>query len=174
GDLPKDGPAKVVREDPSNPDLLYAGTEFGLFASLDHGAHWVPFGGLPTVAVDDILVHPRDKDLVIATHGRSLYVIDDVSALAALTKDARAEAAKLFPIRPTLGRYPYPGWVDSAGGTVYRGDNPPDGAILTFWVKATGPDPVKIEIKNASDQTVANLTAPAIAGLGRVARDLKP
>ncbi|HEX4823613.1 MAG TPA: hypothetical protein VFV19_04845 [Candidatus Polarisedimenticolaceae bacterium] len=174
GDLPDGGPAKVVREDPTRPDVLYAGTEFGLFATLDRGAHWVPFGGLPTVAVDDILVHPREKDLVIATHGRSLFVVDDVSALGALTKEARSEDAKLFPIRAVLGRYPYPGWVDSSGGTVYRGDNPPDGALLTFWVKATGPDPVKIEIKNASDQTVANLTAPAIAGLGRVAWDLKP
>jgi photosystem II stability/assembly factor-like uncharacterized protein len=174
GDLPADGPAKVLREDPSNPAVLYAGTEFGLFVSLDRGLHWTSFGGLPTVAVDDILVHPREHDLVIATHGRSVYVIDDISAVGALTKDIQAKDAFLFPVRPAFGRFPYPGWEESSGGTVFRGANPPDGAMLTFWVRATGPDPVKIEIANAQGQTVANLTAPAIAGLNRVSWDLKP
>ena len=79
--LPPDGPVKVIREDPGNPSLLFAGTEFGLFASLDRGGHWTTLGELPTVAVDDILVHPRDRDLVIATHGRSLYILDDIRAL---------------------------------------------------------------------------------------------
>jgi len=174
GDLSADGPTKVLREDPGNPNVLYLGTEFGLFASLDRGAHWVPFGGLPTVAVDDLVVHPSERDLVIATHGRSLYVIDDVTALGRLTQDVRAKEASLFPIRAAFGRYPYPGWEDSSGGTVFRGANPPDGALLTFWVQRTGVDPVKIEIQNASGQTVANLTAPAIAGFGRVSWDLKP
>ena len=72
---------KVVREDPSNPALLYAGTEFGLYASADAGRTWTRIGELPTVAVDDIVLHPRERDLVVATHGRSLYVIDDVRPL---------------------------------------------------------------------------------------------
>jgi len=65
--LPADGPVKLVREDPTNPSLLYAGTELGLFASADRGAHWTPVGDLPTVAVDAILVHPRDRDLIVAS-----------------------------------------------------------------------------------------------------------
>jgi photosystem II stability/assembly factor-like uncharacterized protein len=174
GDLPPAGPAKVVREDPSNAKLLYAGTEFGLFVSLDRGGHWVSLGALPTVAVDDILVHPRERDLVVATHGRSLFVIDDLAALEGLTPEARAKDAVLFPVRAAFGRYLFPGWEDSAGGTVYRGANPPDGAILTYWIRDGGPDPVKIEIKNAQGQTVANLTGPAVTGLNRLSWDLKP
>jgi photosystem II stability/assembly factor-like uncharacterized protein len=174
GDLPADGPAKVLREDPGNPDVLYVGTEFGLFVSLDRGVRWSPLGGLPTVAVDDIVIHPRERDVIVATHGRSLYVIDDATPLARLTKEVRAKEAHLFPVRPAFGRYLYPGWEEWAGGAVYRGANPPDGAILTFWVRENAPDPVKIEIKNAAGQTVANLTAPAIAGLNRISWDLKP
>jgi hypothetical protein len=80
----------------------------------------------------------------------------------------------LFPVRGAFGRYPLPGWEDSAGATVYRGANPPDGAILTYWIRDGGPDPVKVEIKNAAGQTMANLTGPAVSGLNRLAWDLKP
>ncbi len=174
GDLPADQPVKLVREDPFNPDVLYAGTEFGLYVSIDRGAHWTVFGGLPTVAVDDILVHPRDRDLIVATHGRSLYVVDDVRAIAELSVETRSKAAFLFPVRAALGRPLFGGWEDSSGSTVYRGSNPSDGAILTYWIKEGGPDPVKIEIKNAQKQTVANLSAAASTGLNRTSWDLKP
>jgi photosystem II stability/assembly factor-like uncharacterized protein len=172
--LPADQPVKVVREDPANADVLYAGTEFGLFVSLDRGKRWTKLGGLPTVAVDDILVHPRDRDLVIATHGRSLFVIDDLTSLEQLTPETRLKPAYLFPVRKVVGRNPLPGWEESSGSTLFRGANPPDGALLSFWIKETGPDPVKIEIKNAQGQTVANLTAPAISGINRTSWDLKP
>jgi hypothetical protein len=174
GDLPLGGPVKVVREDPRNTNLLYAGTEFGLFVSLDRGGHWVPLGALPTVAVDDIVVHPRERDLVVATHGRSLFIVDDLTPLEDLTAEVRDKEAQLFAVRPALGRYPFPGWEDSSGGTVYRGANPPDGAILSYWIREGGPDPVKIEVKNAAGQTVANLTGPAVTGVNRLAWDLKP
>src|SRR5262249_34523655 len=72
-DLPADGPVLVIREDPRNKDLLFAGTEFGLFVSLDAGSSWQRFkAGLPAVAVHDLVIHPRDRDLVIGTHGRSI------------------------------------------------------------------------------------------------------
>src|SRR5439155_994902 len=69
GDLPQGDPVEVVREDPVNPKLLFAGTHFGLFASFHQGAHWVSIGDAPSVRVDDIQIHPRTSDLVIATHG---------------------------------------------------------------------------------------------------------
>jgi photosystem II stability/assembly factor-like uncharacterized protein len=172
--LPPDGPVKVVREDLVNPDVLYAGTEFALYVSVDQGKRWTLFGGLPTVAVDDILVHPTQKDLVIATHGRSVYVIDDLTPLQNLTPEARQKAAYLFPVRKALGRSFLPGWEDSSGSTAFRGANPPEGALISFWIKEGGPDPVKIAIANAQGQTVANLTAAALTGINRVSWDLKP
>ena len=174
GNLPADEPVKVVREDPFNTSVLYAGTEFGLYVTLDRGKSWSKLGGLPTVAVDDIAVHPRDRDLVIATHGRSLYVLDDLRPIEELDATVRAVAAHLFPIRPATGRHPLPGFSDWSGASEYRGANPPDGAMLSFWIKDGSYEPAKIEIKNAQGQTVANLTAPALPGIGRVTWDLKP
>jgi photosystem II stability/assembly factor-like uncharacterized protein len=174
GNLPANGPVKVVREDPSNPRLIFAGTEFGLYVSIDQGSSWTKFGGLPTVSVDDIQIHPREKDLVVATHGRSLYIIDDIQCLEGLTREVLAKAVHLFPLRPARGFYPNDGWEDSAGGAVFRGANPPVGAPITFNVKQLTPDDVKISIANAAGRTVANLSAPGKPGVGRVIWDLKP
>jgi photosystem II stability/assembly factor-like uncharacterized protein len=172
--LPAESPVKVVREDSKNPKVLFVGTEFGLWTTVDGGRSWFKLGDLPTVAVDDIHMQERDRDLIIATHGRSLYVIDDVGGLELLTPAVRAEPAHLFPPRPTLGFVPYPGFVDSNGNAVFRGTNPPEGALLTFWLSSYSPEVVKISITNSEGQPVANLTAPAIAGLNRVNWDLKP
>ncbi|HEX8245398.1 MAG TPA: hypothetical protein VF541_17925, partial [Longimicrobium sp.] len=173
GNLPGDGPVKVLREDLNNPNLLFAGTEFGLFASLDRGRTWRKIGDLPTVAVDDILIHPRDLDLIAATHGRSLYVIDDIRALEMLGDTTRAREAMLFPIRPAVGFQPFSGWADSGGNGVFRGANPPAGALITYYVKRYTGDEVKITVTDASGATVANLTAPGVPGLNRVNWDLK-
>ena len=174
GNLPSHGPVKVIREDPSNPSLLFLGTEFGLFVSLDRGAQWTKWPEFPTVAVDDIVIHPRERDLVVATHGRSLFIVDDIRPLEELTSELAAAPAHLFPPRPVLGDYPLPGIADWGGGVAFRGANPPEGAILSFHVGAQTGDPVKIEIENSSGQPVAKLTAPGLAGFGRVAWDLKP
>jgi photosystem II stability/assembly factor-like uncharacterized protein len=175
GDLPADGPVKLVREDPSNPQVLYMGTELGLFASLDRGARWTPLGGLPTVAVDDLLVHPREKDLVVATHGRSLYILDDVSPLAQITAEVVAREAHLFAPRTAVGTYLLPGFADWAGTTgIYRGANPPEGAILTYWIKEDTGEPVKVAIEGPGERPIANLTGSSRAGLNRVTWDLMP
>lgn len=174
GNLPKDEPADVIREDPKNPDLLYAGTEYGLYVSLDRGATWSRLGDLPTVPVDDIAVHERDRDLVVAAHGRSLFVVDDVTALQELTPEVRGKALHLFPPRPAEARHLLPGWRDSAGKGQFRGENPKEGALLTFWVKEATGDPVKVSVENADGQPVASFDAPGTPGLGRVSWDLKP
>jgi photosystem II stability/assembly factor-like uncharacterized protein len=174
GDLPADHPVKVVREDPRNPEVLYAGTEFALFVSLDRGAHWSRLGELPTVAVDDILVHPRDNDLVVATHGRSLFILDDVRALQELSAEVRAQDAHLFEPRPALAIDPLPGFGEWAGSAVYSGENPPAGALLTYWIKAYTGEPVKIAVKNAGGVPVANLTGKDAPGVHRITWDLKP
>ena len=91
GDLPADVPVRVVREDPHVAGLLYAGTETGVFVSRTDGTHWEPLGkGLPTVPVFDIKIHARDRELVAATHGRSLWILD-VTPLRSMTRKAMGE-----------------------------------------------------------------------------------
>jgi photosystem II stability/assembly factor-like uncharacterized protein len=174
GDLPAGEPVKVVREDPRNPDLLFAGTEFGLFVTTDRGAHWTKLGELPTVAVDDIAIQQRERDLVIATHGRSLYVIDDIGPLEDLTPEAAAEPVHLFAPLSAFGYEPLPGTEDWGGAAVYRGENPKVGALLTWWVKDFTGDEIKIEITNALDQPVAKFKVGGTPGFGRLVWDLKP
>ncbi|MGQ0702889.1 MAG: WD40/YVTN/BNR-like repeat-containing protein [Gemmatimonadales bacterium] len=174
GDLPAEGPVKVIREDPTNPDLLFAGTEFGLFMSLDRGAHWHQFGGLPTVAVDDILIHPRDRDLIVATHGRSLFIVNDITPLEHFTRGIADSAAHLFAPREAIGYYPLPGWNDSEGNAVFRGENPPLGATFTFWIREFTGDGVSLAISDSSGRPVANLSAPGTPGFSRVVWNLQP
>jgi photosystem II stability/assembly factor-like uncharacterized protein len=173
GNLPADGPVKVIREDVQNPNLLFAGTEFNLFVSFDQGSNWMKFGGLPTVAVDDIAIHPRDRDVVIATHGRSLYIVDDIRPLEEFVDSVQKKDAYLFSLRPANGYYPLPGFGDWNGNAVFRGANPPEGAIINYWVKDFTGDGVKISIANAAGQTVANLSGAGTPGFNRMTWDLK-
>ncbi|MGI8889989.1 MAG: VPS10 domain-containing protein [Chthoniobacterales bacterium] len=172
--IPPNDPVEVVREDPVNSNLLYAGTHFGLYASLDAGAHWVKAGGLPNVRVDDLKIHPRTADLIIATHGRSLSILDDTRPFRELTPDVMAKSAYLFTIAPARGFYRLEGFADWNGKGVFRGENPPEGALLSFWVKDFTGDEAKIAITNSAGQPVANLKAPGAPGLGRVNWDLRP
>lgn len=172
--LPPNDPVQVAREDPVNPNLLYAGTQFGLFFSLDQGANWMRLGGVPAVRVDDLKIHPRTHDLVVATHGRSLAILDDTRALRDLTPALAAEPAHLFPIAPVAAAYELSGFADWNGKGVFRGQNPPEGALLTMWVKELTGDEVKITITNSAGTPVASLKAPGIPGLTRVSWNLFP
>lgn len=174
GNLPPDGPVHLAREGLKNPDLLFAGTEFGLYVSLDRGTRWTRFGGLPTVAVNDIVLHPRDKDLVIATHGRSIYVIDDVSPLEEFTPEVSGAAVHLFAPRGAQGYFPNAGWVEFAGSAVYRGANPPEGAIIQYLVKEFTGDEVSIAVATAAGRPVATLKGPGTPGIHRLVWDLLP
>ena len=173
GDLATNNPAIVVREDPGNRNLLYAGTEFGLFVSLNGGTNWVKFGGLPAVRVDDLKLQPREGDLVIATHGRSLYILDDVRALRELTPEIAAKPAHLFSIRPVHGRYLLPGWEDSAGKGWFKGENPPDGALLTVWCREFTGEKFGVTISNSREQVVAKFEQVGTPGLTRLNWDLR-
>ncbi len=173
GDLPADQPVKVVREDPVNPELLFAGTEFGVFATLDRGTHWIPLRGesLPAVMVHDLQIHPRDKDLVAGTHGRSIYILDDITGLEQLTPANLAKSAVLLQPRPAAGFY-----LLERGG-MWGADqfgvpNPPPGANLNYWVKERNYDGAKLKITDSHGQLVRELKGPAEAGLNRVTWDL--
>jgi photosystem II stability/assembly factor-like uncharacterized protein len=172
--LPAGGPVKVVREDPANPDLLFCGTEFGAFASFDRGTRWLPLKqGMPTVAVDDLLIHPRDRDLIAGTHGRSILVLDDIGALEQATAAVLAKPYHLFKPRPARAFFYLPcGGIWGDG--FFKAKNPPFGATIQYWVKEYAPDEVSIEIADASGRTVRKLKGPAGPGFNRVTWDLQP
>ena len=172
--IPPNDPVEVAREDPVNPNLLYAGTHFGLFASIDQGARWVRIGDLPNVRVDDLQIHPRSADLVIGTHGRSIEILDDTRAFRELTPEIMAKPAHLFTVAPVAGCYLLSDFADWNGKGVYRGENPPEGALFTFWVKEFTGDEVKIAVTNSSGQPVANLKSAGAPGFNRLNWNLRP
>jgi hypothetical protein len=174
GDLPANDPVEVVREDPVNSKLLYAGTHFGLFASFDQGTHWVRIGDVPSVRVDDIQIHPRTSDLGIGTHGRSIAVLDDSVPFREFTPEIAAKAAHLFTVRSVTGAYLQPGFVDANGKGIYRGQNPPEGALFTIWIKEFTGDEIKVTVTKSTGQPVANLKTPGAPGLTRLNWDLRP
>lgn len=137
------GFAHVIEEDPLEPNLLFLGTEFGMYASLDRGASWMEWrNGLPPAPVRALVVHPRDHDLVVGTHGRAAYVIDDVRPLRAIAGEPALAAAPLhvFPSAPAIQ------WVEaeaqgyrSTGHAMFMGDLRPFGALIHYWVAKPGP-----------------------------------
>ena len=140
GDLPARGSVWVVVQDREKRDLLFAGTEFGVFFTVNGGGKWVQLtGGLPTIAVRDIAIQPREQDLVLATFGRGFYVLDDYTPLRRLTPDGMDQPAALLPVRnawmfvPSL---PY-GWKGKGflGESFYAAPNPPFGAVFTYYLK---------------------------------------
>lgn len=175
GDLPQEDPVRVIAEHPGQPRVLFAGTEGGLFASFDQGQHWKPFGGLPPAPVDDLAFQARERDLIVATHGRSLYVLDDLGALGECSEEILAKEAHLFTLRPVKAVSLLPSNKDSSGKVgAFRGANPPEGLPITFWLKAfTGEDP-SIVISDGQGQTVATLKGSGKPGFQRLVWDLRP
>ncbi|MBI3721488.1 MAG: hypothetical protein HY248_02960 [Fimbriimonas ginsengisoli] len=171
-DLPKDSPVLVVREDPVNAKLLFAGTEFGIWTSLDGGAHWVRLGErLPTVAVDDIAIHPREHDLVVGTHGRSIWVMDDISPLEQWSAVA-ADSIAFFAPRGALEFYGM-GLGGIWGQRMFRAKNPAFGAYFNYWLASEQEDGASLTIADTAGVTVRKLTGPATRGLHRVVWDLQ-
>jgi photosystem II stability/assembly factor-like uncharacterized protein len=166
-DLPPEGPVHVIREDPHHRELLFVGTEYGLFASIDGGGHWFRLeNGLPTVAVHDLVIHPRDRDLVIATHGRSLYVMD-ISPLEEFKPEVLAAPVHLFDIKPAVA-FHYGRGRGYHGAKPYIAPNPPYGAVIYYHLKSAVSEAVQILITDPVGQTVAKLKGPQEAGLHRV------
>jgi hypothetical protein len=174
GDLPA-GNVNVVREDPKNRNLLYAGTEYAMFISLDGGKQWKPFmTGLPTVRIDDILVHPRDNDLIIGTHGRSIWIIDDISALQQMTDQAVAADVTLFPPRSAVAWRQDPTQSITVGGNKYfRGDNPTPGTAISYYLKSAPAGDVKLTITDVTGRVVREIAGTKDAGLNRVQWNLR-
>lgn len=130
--LPDTGWVWVVREDPKVPGMLWAGTELGLHVSYDGGANWQPMhlGNLPTVSVHDVLIHPRANDVILGTHGRALWILDDATPVQ---RFPQVDGTHLFPVRDAL-RFPTLFTRYGLGDKSHRAPNPPAGALISYYL----------------------------------------
>jgi photosystem II stability/assembly factor-like uncharacterized protein len=164
------GYAHVVREDLVASNVLYVGTELGLFVSVDGGANWAEFkpSHFPAVAVRDIALQTRDHDLVLGTHGRGIWIVDDVTPLRALSAEVLNADAALIAGRPVQQRIQgNGGW--SEGDAKFSGTNPPDGAVITYYQKSRHVlGRLKLEVLDAQGNVVETLPTAKRKGLNRV------
>jgi len=214
GDLPEKGTVYAVVQDPVQPDLLFAGTEFGAFFTLDGGGHWIQLtGGMPTIAVRDLAIQKDENDLVLATFGRGFYVLDDLTPLRGLTQKTLEQDAILFPVADPRVYNPDYSTIGLRshgfqGATYFTADNPPYGAVFTYYLKKAlesreaerekseselvkegkpvkiptweelrkeereAPPMILFTVRDEDGQVVRRITAPAEAGMHRVAWDL--
>jgi photosystem II stability/assembly factor-like uncharacterized protein len=166
-----EGSVNVVLEHPDNADVLFLGTENAPYVSTDRGAHWVRIPNLPRTAYDDMAFHPREKDLVLGTHGRGIWILDDTRFLAEWNSRTRGAAAQLFPAGDgTLLRY--------LKNTSYRaqaefaGVNPPDGVELTYRLGAGSGDAL-LQVARADGTVIRRMKVPSEEGMHRVNWNLR-
>ncbi|MGZ7081521.1 MAG: sialidase, partial [Thermoanaerobaculia bacterium] len=169
-DSPVRGYAHVLREDLVNRDLLFLGTELGLWMSVDGGKQWAQYkgGDLPNVAVRDLAIQPRDNDLVIATHGRGIWIIDDITPLRALTADTLSQPVVFMASRPTVQRIlAFGGWVN--GDAAFVGPNPPNEATITYYQRKRHIfGDMTVEVLDASGKVVSTIPTSKRRGLSRI------
>jgi len=171
--LPAGGSLSVIREHHRNPDLLFAGTERGAYLSLDRGLDWTRIkSNLPLVPVDDIAIHPRENDLIFGTHGRSIWILDEITPLEQLKPDILAAAGYLFDVRPAVIFNPYYHKGD-LGHKFFVASNPPYGSLITYYLKDKVTEDVKIVIADAEGKTVRELKGAKEAGIHRISWDLR-
>jgi photosystem II stability/assembly factor-like uncharacterized protein len=168
------GFAHVIKEDSVNPDLLFLGTEFGLWISVDGGQHWAQYKGsnFPSVAVDDIAVQARESDLVLATHGRGMWIIDDISALRALTPDLMSKEAVLIPGKAVQYFDTFGGWAE--GDETFSGRSRPGEAQITYYQKGRHIfGDLKIEILDENGKQVDSVAGSKHRGLNRASWSMR-
>jgi len=166
------GSVNVIAEHPDNPDVLFLGTEHAVYLSVNAGSDWTKFkSNLPTTLYDDLLIHPREKDLVLGTHGRSFWVLDDTSPLAEWST-VYNKPVHVFSVRAaTLFHY----WKDTSyrAQEEWAGENPPYGAIISYLVNSDV-DSVTITVKRRKNQIIRTYRQPVVRGsIQRLAWDLK-
>ncbi len=176
GDLPDDAPPEVIRQDPRNASVLYVGTEHAVYVTIDGGARWVKLNteSLPTVPVDDLAIQAREMDLVAGTHGRSVWVLDDIEPLSQMTQEIIDSAVHLFesakPAKPRIFADYGALWSDQ----MFIAQNPTPGAVISYWVREFSYEDAKITITNEAGDTVIELTGSAKPGINRTSWDLQP
>ena len=168
------GSVHVVREHPRNANLLFAGTEFGLWISWDRGANWTAFkNNFPTVPVDDIELQARENDLVVATHGRSIWIFDDLTPLEKMDPGVASSDLTFFPPRnASIWHVVTRRW--SAGQKTFAAKNPPAGAVLNYYLKSalppTAAKPVAAQpVDTAAQSQKPRSDEPAVKSAGKLA-----
>jgi photosystem II stability/assembly factor-like uncharacterized protein len=171
--LPNGVTINVIREHHRNPNLLFIGTEFGAYFSIDRGKKWIKFkGNLPTVPVDDIAIHPRENDLIFGTHGRSIWILDDITPLEQLTPTVLDSEFYLFDIRPA-SIFNHVSHKGNLGHKFFTAPNPSFGVIITYYLKEKLKEKVKIIILNPSGKKIRELTGPSEQGINRINWNLR-
>ncbi len=179
--LPANGSVQVIREHPRTAKLLFAGTEFGAFYSSNGGVSWSKLpNNLPTVAVHDIVIHPRENDLIIGTHGRGIYILDDITPLERMAEASASSGAYLFPTKPVTlynENASFPGGRGAAaeGERTFSAPNPAFGSALTYYIRdslARGQQ-VTLGIFDSSGKKIRDLTSNAKQGMHRITWDLR-
>jgi photosystem II stability/assembly factor-like uncharacterized protein len=175
GDLPNGGAVQVIREHHRQPNLLFVGTEFGAFFTVDGGAHWTQLkAGIPGVPVWDLQIQERWNDLVLGTHGRGIYILDDLAPLERLAEAKRAGAAYLFPVRNEIALQLNNSRNSGMGSTGFSGQNPENGVRLAYLVNSIAADAkAKIEIVDGGGRVVRELPVSKRAGLYRPVWDMR-
>ncbi len=179
GDLPNDVFLRSVRQDPVDPDLLYAGSQRGMWASWDLGSHWQSLRlNMPASAIYDIEIQPRTNDLLVAAHGRGVWVLDDLHALQTLPSVASTGMTLIAPRQTTrwwqwspINSFPS-GMLPT---NVFAGQNVRYGAILTYWLRSGSHGPATIDIIDAHGRVIRHLhgkDVPHSAGINRATWDL--
>lgn len=171
--LPADGSVNVIIEHPENPNLMFIGTEHALFVSMNAGKQWVKFdSNLPTTLYDDLKIHPRDNDLIVGTHGRSIYILDDLTPVVELASNENSSGLTLFPIQ-TATIYHYWKSTSYRSQEAFNGENPLSGALIHYNL-SEAVDSVQIEIKKENGSFVRRWKEPGEPGvIHRVHWDLR-
>jgi hypothetical protein len=171
GNLPAERVARTIREDHKNANVLYLGTELGLFVTVDGGRQWIELkNNMPTMPFNDLTIQTRDNDLVLATHARGVWILDQLGAIQGLAAAASTDA-QLFPIEPAE-QIRYTNLKAHAGDLVFRGENPPNGAIIDYWL-ASAQTPATLSVHDASGTLVQTLTPTRARGVNRVVWNLR-
>ncbi len=135
GNLPENGTVHTIVQDNIRKELLFVGTEFGIYFTIDNGKNWVQFkSGLPTIAVYDIAIQERESDLAIATFGRGFYILDDYSPLREIAEELKEKEAQIFPVKDAL-MFVQTSNKDNQGSAYYKAPNPDFGATITYYLK---------------------------------------
>ncbi len=173
--IPDGHTMNVIREHPRNENLLVLGGEFGAYITINRGEEWHQIkGAVPTVPVDDIAIHSRDNDLILGTHGRSIWVLDDMTPLEKLSEGVLASDLHLFDVRDAIG-YRINNHKGNTGHKMFIAQNPPEGALIHYFLndEVDGEDAVEVTIQDGAGEVIRTLDAPGSVGLNRVNWDLR-